>query len=218
MRRYLFADESGCLTFKPNPRVSKYFILCTIASDSCAIGTQLLELRREMAWNGLAVDDVLHATTDKQAVRDQVFDLISRHDFRIDATILEKSKAQPQTRITEHQFYQYAWYYHFKHVAPQIVLPGDELFLSAASLGTKKKRASFRSAINNVAQQTLDPSTSWETIFWPAASDPCLQVADYCAWAIQRKWENGDHRSYNLIRDKLSSEFDLWRRGTTHYY
>jgi hypothetical protein len=30
---------------------------------------------------------------------------------------MEKSKAFPRIRTTEHQFYQYGWYYHFKHAA-----------------------------------------------------------------------------------------------------
>lgn len=55
-----------------------------------------------------------------------MFDLISQQDFRVDATILEKSKAQPQTRSTEIRFYQYAWRYHFKYVAPQIFKEEDE--------------------------------------------------------------------------------------------
>lgn len=54
--------------------------------------------------------------------------------------------------------------------------------------------------------------------FWPAASDPCLQVADYCSWALQRKWEVADLRSYNLIAPKVQSEFDLFAAGKTTYY
>ena len=53
---------------------------------------------------------------------------------------------------------------------------------------------------------------------WPAASDPCLQVADYCCWAIGRKWERGDTRSYDLIATKIQSEFDLFRRGAARHY
>jgi hypothetical protein len=48
---------------------------------------------------------------------------------------------------------------------------------------------------------------------WPSASDPCLWVADYCTWAIQRKWERGDTRSDDLIKDRIRSEFDIWERG-----
>jgi len=217
MRRYLFADESGCLAFTKGPNVSRYFILCTITSDSCQIGYELLELKRQLAWEGHAVDEPLHATTDKQIVRDRVFDLIQRQTFRVDATILEKSKAQPQVRHTEVNFYQYAWFYHFKNVAPNIVTSNDELFLMASSLGTRKKKAAFSEAINNVTQQCLS-GMNWRTTFWPAQSDPCLQIADYCAWAIQRKWEKDDDRSYRLIQNKIVREYDLWSHGSKHYY
>jgi hypothetical protein len=54
--------------------------------------------------------------------------------------------------------------------------------------------------------------------FWPADSDPCLQVADYCTWAIQRKWERDDDRSHLLIAPKLRSEYDVWKSGEVHYY
>jgi hypothetical protein len=37
-------------------------------------------------------------------------------------------------------------------------------------------------------------------------SEPCLVVADYCTWAIQRKWERDDQRSHELIAGKIASE------------
>ena len=36
--------------------------------------------------------------------------------------------------------------------------------------------------------------------------------------AIFKKWESGDERSYVLIRDKIESEFNLYRDGATNYY
>jgi hypothetical protein len=39
-------------------------------------------------------------------------------------------------------------------------------------------------------------------------SEPCLVVADYCTWAIQRRWEWGDDRSYRLIADNVASEVE----------
>src|SRR5690606_22589788 len=53
------------------------------------------------------------------------------------ATLLEKSKAQPQARPNEVRFYQYAWYYHFKYVARQLFRNDDEAFICASSIGTK---------------------------------------------------------------------------------
>ncbi len=37
-------------------------------------------------------------------------------------------------------------------------------------------------------------------------SEPCLVVADYCTWAIQRRWEREDPRSHMLLADKIRSE------------
>jgi hypothetical protein len=90
-------------------------------------------------------------------------------------------------------------------------------FVCAAALETNKGKAAFKLAFNNVIQQTA-PGTRWATDLPPSAAEPCLQAADYCAWAIQRKWKMGDMRSYELIESKIATEFDLWRRGTTYHY
>jgi hypothetical protein len=62
------------------------------------------------------------------------------------------------------------------------------------------------------------PIGKLQTTFCPAAADPCVQIADYCAWAIQRKWERADERSYRLIAGKIDHEYDLWARGTVHQF
>jgi hypothetical protein len=58
----------------------------------------------------------------------------------------------------------------------------------------------------------------WKTAFFPSMADPLLQVADYCTWAIQRKWESGKTRSYDLIKHRITHEVDMWERGTKLYY
>jgi hypothetical protein len=99
----------------------------------------------------------------------------------------------------------------------KIVRPGDELLVIAASLGTRKKQATFHEAIQDVVTQVV-PAAHFRTAAWSAASDPCLWVADYCCWAIQRKWERGDDRSYRLIAGKIQSEFEPFRRSAKTSY
>jgi hypothetical protein len=216
-RRYVFADECGNFDFTIKPGASKYFILTTVCADDCTAGDALLGLRRELAWQGIGLESEFHATDDKQAVRDRVFALLRNHDLRIDATILEKAKAQPSARATHERFYQLAWYLHMKHVAPRIAKVTDTLLVVTASLGTKKRRAGFHAAVQDVMQQ-VSPTFTYRVASWSAASDPCLQIADYCAWAIQRKWEGGDERSHKLIADKIASEFAPFRVGPKRYY
>lgn len=214
---YVFADEAGDFVFKRKDGASRYFILCTIATTDCHLSNDLLALRRDIAMNGEPERDKLHATADKQDLRDRVFALLAKSHMRIDATLLEKSKALPKVRATEATFYRYAWYYHFKHVGPLLTAVHKRLLITAAALGTKKTRAAFKEGLNNTIQQ-ITPRNCWEASFHDSSKDPYLWVADYCAWAIQRKWERNDLRSYNLISSKIRSEFDLWRFGTHHYY
>jgi hypothetical protein len=110
-----------------------------------------------------------------------------------------------------------AWYLHFKHVAPDVANSTDRLFVVASSLGTKKKRGTFHEAVDDVVRQVAR-CASHRVAFWPVQSDPCLQVADYCTWAIQRRWERGDTRSYDLIKSKIATEFDAWEIGRKHFY
>jgi len=182
----------------------------------------MLALRRQLAEEGLC-EDALHASKDSLEIRERVFALISTMNIRIDATILEKSKSQPQLRTnTENnpdtlRFYKYTWFYHFKNIAPQFVSTGDKLILTAAAIGDKKKRSAFKSAINDVVRQCLI-DVEITINFWSADSDPCLQIADYCAWAIFQKWERKDMKWYNMINDKIHREYDLFQKGRIDHY
>lgn len=217
VNKYIFADEAGCFTFERKNNVSKHFILCTVLMDECSVGGTLLELRRDLARKNAPLGEFFHASEDKQVIRDAVFEAIAPHKFQIHATIMEKAKAQPQVRITKPRFYQHGWFYHFKHGVSKAITTECDMLVSAAALGTKKEKASFTSAIDDVMRQTVR-AKKWSTDFCPSSTDPCLQVADYCAWAIQRKWERGCERSYTLIKDRIVYEYDLWEKGTKLYY
>ncbi len=216
-RLFIFADEAGDFTFAKGDNISRYFIVCTVTMDACNVGTELLNLKRRLVWERAPLRDYFHATTDKQLIRDAVYKLIRDHDFRIQATVMEKSKAQPQVRPSPQRFYKHGWLYHFRHGIVRNVSSHDELLITTASVKTKKAQGAFTDAVNDVVQQHI-PRSQWRTSFCPCAYDPCLQAADYCTWAIQRKWERNDARSYDLIKDRISYEYELFERGTKHYY
>lgn len=214
---YIFADEAGDFTFNRERNVSRYFILCTVHMHDCAVAGDLIALRHKLAREGAELGDYFHATTDKQAVRDAVYETVLKRDFTIQATLMEKSKAQAHIRQSKPRFYQYGWFYHFRHGVSRDLNGDHDALVTAASIGTKKERAAFENAVNDVMRQTVRCKT-WATDFTPCASHPCLQVADYCAWAIQRRLELNDARSYDLIKDRITYEYDLWQKGNIHYY
>lgn len=216
-KRFVFADEAGCFTFKRTQGASRYFIICTLTTDDCSICNDLLELRRTLILDGDSNRNKLHATTDAQAIRDRVFVSLGAHCFRIDATILEKAKAPPHVRMSEADFYRFAWRHHFKPLGQELSIESEKTLITAASIGTKKTKATFKLALNNALQETT-LRQNWEASFLESAMDPMLWAADYCAWAIQRKWEKADDRSYRLIADKITSEIDFWRADQISYY
>lgn len=221
-RVHVFGDEAGDLTFRPakSPGVSRYFIIGTVAMEDCSIAEDLLALRREFAWNGLQLDE-FHATVDKQRVRDRVFDIIGEHDLRFDATLFEKRKARPHTYKDPLYFYKLAWYSHFKFVAPNIADARDELLVVASSLQIKRKKKSTKAAVHEAVKDVVDqvsPTVICHCAFSPAKSDPCLQVADYLTWAIQRKYESDDSRSYDQIEHLVETEYPFFKYGSENYF
>lgn len=217
MRTYIYADESGNFDFSLKRDASRYFILTTVTMTDLVVENELLELRRELSWEGLELRGGFHASEDKQRVRDRVFDILRRHNFSVDSTIIEKRKAQPQLSSTNERFYKYAWFFHMRSLAKWLDAPGRQLMVVAATLGNTRQGERHLSDIEDVMSQTVARSEK-RVSMWPADSDPCLQIADYCSWAIQRKWERSDTRSYDLIKDKVSSENDVFSSGTVFYY
>lgn len=205
------------MDFSRKQGASRFFIITTVTLADWSIGNELLELKRELYWQGCEVRDYFHATEDKQGVRDRVFELIGRHHLTIDATLFEKSKVKPRIAGREAYFYKLAWFLHLKHLVPDLVPADRDVFLIAASFGTKAKKASAHIALRDVISQVASSRTH-AVAFWRAATDPCLQIADYCAWAIQRKWERNDRRSHVLIKEKIRTEYDIFGAGNTHYY
>jgi hypothetical protein len=188
--------------------------------SECAVGTELLSLRRKLAWEGAELGDYFHATTDAQAVRDEVFKVITQFPFTIQATIMEKRKAYPSLRVDKPRFYKQGYFHHFKYGVSDQLNKDSEALVTTASLGTRKERTAFEAAVADVMRQTKKVK-DWRADFMPCHADPCLQVADYCAWAIFRKWESKDRwdiRSFDLIKDRITSEYDLFKPGKDYFY
>ena len=217
MDLYLFSDEAGDLTFNREPNVSRYFIICSVTTTSLDLSLALTRLRHELLREHLPVKDSFHATSEDAFVRNRVYDEMMKHDFKFQATVCEKSKAQPQVIADKARFYKYPWYYHFKHAIARHLKPGDRIVVTTASIGTKKERLTYITALQDVVAQSAN-GVEFVVDFRPCQADPLLQVADYCAWAVGRKWERGDTRSYDLIKERRSYEYELWAKGAKHYY
>ena len=221
MRTYIYADESGNFDFSNGRGATRYFILASVAADEptiAAIERDLSHLRWELAWEGYLLPDGFHASPNEQYVRDCFFSAIRPYDFRIDATLFEKCKVNPRIRTSDESFYRFAWNAHLTGLIQSLVLPSNELVVTTASLNRKFQRG-FLSEVGTAGQRSgANVIVKGDVI--AAATNLMLQVADYCAWALRRKWElcPPDNRSYTLISAKVATEFDLLANSEVAFY
>jgi hypothetical protein len=149
----LFGDEAGNFDFSGRPGASRYFILATATTGDWQAGDRLQALRRRLAWRGIHLGGVLHATEDPQAIRDEVLATLGRCELRVDATIIDKQTVPAELRDV-HALYRHAWHRHFGRIAGDIAGPGDRLLAVASTLGTRKRRGAFHLAVDDAVEPT----------------------------------------------------------------
>jgi hypothetical protein len=64
----------------------------------------------------------------------------------------------------------------------------------------------------------LETRVPYQLLIHGSASHPLLQIADYCCWAVAKKWKDNELRPYRKIQSVLKTEFEVFRRGATEYY
>lgn len=214
----LCGDEAGTFDFRPSPH-DRYFLIVTVAIPDSHIASELDALAdhiRTKAGDDV-VGDAFHAKDDTPLTRDQVFDLLAEHDLAVDATIVDKSTVPTRLRRDLQAFYTLMWSQHLLHVLPGMLYPPAKVMLTAAEMGLRSKEPGFQAAIAMATAfsympfiEALTPlvsphaATNW-LVNMPALGftyanpqdNRLLQVADYCAWAIQRNLHRPDETRNN---------------------
>ena len=161
-----------------------------------------------------------HAAEDRQAVRDRVFQIIAGNlgSVRIDSIIVEKRKTGPALRPVEH-FYPRMVGYLLRYILDGFTLTEfDEVIVITDTLPVASKRKAIEKGFKTVLAEMLPKGTKYRVLHHASFSCMGLQVADYCNWAVFRKWESSDARSYALVQPALKSEFEIFKTGLRCYY
>jgi len=216
---FAFIDESGNFDFSRKPSASKYFVLTSVLIDDCNHDASVTALRRRLAWSGSFPFGEFHCTEDLQEVRDQMFRVVQEMPIRVHASLFEKSKADPKLTADHDRFMKTAKWLHLRRVLARESPSSTDLMVVCASFGTRKRQKEEHESPCDITNQLSQSSRrDIRCGIWPASSDPLLQVADYCCWAIQRLYECGDRRSYELIEKQVIEIGHVFRSGSQHYY
>ncbi|MBA3065764.1 DUF3800 domain-containing protein [bacterium] len=222
---FIFVDESGNFDFSFSG--TKYFILTSVSTLIPHKKDRLEEIKYKSLKNGIEIE-YFHATEDKQRVRDEVFEFIGTlPDIEIDSIVIQKNKANPvlyeekSGLRTKHKgdvlyekvlmtllSYIFCRYDKNKNIKRAIVI--------LSSIFTRDKRNLIIKTTKKYFKQNVHiPAYIY---FHDCKSDKNSQIADYCSWAIYKKWEHGELRPHKVIGSKIKSEFDMFARGSDIYY
>lgn len=221
---YVFFDESGTLYFTPSS--SKYLILTSLTLERPFPSIDELVAIKYDAWDSVPLSqrastiEYLHATEDHQSTRDKVFDFINRyHDhFRVDATIVEKRRVPVHMQSSEEIFYREMFGLHLQKVLGALGSKADICIVTDQLPIQRKRKAVEKSLQHALSVFSARHGNMYKLVHHQSKSDHFLQLTDYFSWAIYRKWEHGDLRSYERVRSCVVSEVDVFEGNSAVFY
>ena len=197
---YLFLDESGTLDF--SFRGTRFFVLTSVSMKRpFRINDALDSYMYKCIENGMDIE-YFHCYSDSKRVRRVVYDLIAEYveSIDIDCLIIEKSgvAAELQNGV---RFYP-AMLGHLLNLTTRFdSVAGDssEIIIITDTVPINRGRRAVEKTIQTTLAHIL-PRGRHRTLHHQSRSHYGLQIADYCSWAIFRKWEIGDSTWYDQIQ------------------
>ncbi len=215
---HVHLDEAGDFNF--SPKGSSYYVFAAAWTyEPQLLATELNNLRFRLLGEGNNLDS-FHATEDKQRHRNMVVDLLLEDSaWKFGAVVIEKAKVNPSLRD------QVRFYSSFAMTMLKFVLRGrvtsgtDRVLVYTDRLPMQRNKSAVAKALRTACRRELDRSITFHLYHHPRQSNAWLQVVDYCCWAVYRKWDSGDARTYDTLEPRLAArELEVIKHGTTSYY
>lgn len=224
-----------------DPDAMKFFVLGMVRFPVDQIAREALQqLRQEIVSNPLysSIPSLrpdarktalaFHAKDDHPEIRAKVFELLVKLDFKLYAVIKDmravlryvqgRNQTHPSYRYRPNELYDLTVRMLFTDRLHQ----ADQYRITFARRGKSDRSQSLRVELEKARLKFLKAhhrEHSAEVAILPARpeDEPCLQVSDYCLWAIQRCYEKHEHRFLHAIWPKVSLIRDVDDPRDTRY-
>lgn len=215
------------------PDTPRFFMLGMIqCNDPTRLNTELTKLRSNLTANPLfssiysmqpqagKTARAFHSKDDHSDIRMKVFELLTSLDFKFYAVIKDMRAVLKyvQSRNTMDSGYRYQpndlYDLTVRMLFRQRLHKHDQIRIVFARRGQSDRTAALREQLEHTRTKylrELGRSHSPEILVVPAYpwEEPCLQIADYCLWALQRCYERFEPRFLNAIWPRVSLIHDV---------
>lgn len=227
---YFFVDESGDPTFYDaegnsivgKEGVSKILLLGFIKTyDPPAIRKSLEKLRKDLSEDkylqgipSLSKSLIsFHAKDDSPEVKQAVYKTIVGLKFSTEIIVARKIQNvfNKTHRRNENAFYDDLVSKLFQNKLHTSSLNEIYFAVRGSRLRQQPLENAIKKAVENFELKWKTRITSQINIYPQSPSgEPCLQIADYINWAVQRAFVRRDMRFYKFIEDKISYLVDIY--------
>lgn len=215
---YIFLDEAGNLDF--SQRGTKYFCITSVCKKRpFHICSLLDQYKFDLIEHGIDFE-FFHCCQDNNHIKSKVFSILADNisKFRIDSVIVEKRKTGPMLREPK-EFYPRMLGYLLRYVITGLDFNAvSKVCVITDTIPIQKKKNAIEKAVKKTLKSMLPDHLEFEVMHHSSKSTFGLQIADYCNWAINRKWEHQKDDYYKKITAGIKSEFDIFQSGVRFYY
>jgi len=214
---YLYFDEAGNFDFSLNG-TGVFVMTCVVMRRPFTFQPPLLDVKYDCLEQGLNLE-YFHAAEDRQVVRNEVFEVVAGHlgDMQAHVIVVRKNRVHPSQRAP-HVLYQWTFEQLVRMACSDCVRSGERVVAVTDHVPVARNRTAFEKGLKPYLRQHLPEGARYELLHYQSKSDLNLQVADYISWAVYRKWNSGDLRSYRIIEGCIRSEADPLGGQAEEYY
>lgn len=198
-------DESGDLGF--SKKSSKWFVF-TIAFST---DRRCLERVVKKVWKSLYKkykhSGELHASHEKEVTRLKMLKLISQcDDVKIMTIILNKDKVYTDLQNQKNYLYNYTANIILDRLhSKDFIQDINEIELVIDRKDTKKSlQDNFINYLTNSVNKK--GAKNFSVKLHASYENKSLQAVDFISWSIFRKYEQGDYKYYEIIKNKIIEE------------
>jgi hypothetical protein len=204
VRQYVFIDESGDL----GRHGSKYFIIAALLTrNPIQIHRIIKRIRQRRLKKTIREKPEIKANNSNDRIKTLVLTKVSKADCSIIALVVRKDRIFDRLMGVQNRLYNYLCSILLENISSngeRVIVVIDKKYTNRLLMedfdGYIGRKLAFRN-INAIISQI------------PSHTSNELQVVDFVAWAINRKYNLDDSRYYDIIKDKISNRDSMiWPR------
>ena len=206
---YIYIDESGDLGFKKKG-ASKYFMITLlITKDPKKVKRVIKKCRQRILKKKHKKFPELKASKSSPLIRKYILKELAKLDLSVLTIILNKSQVYDYLKTKREKLYNY--------IAGLILAeaqlePSYENVVIDKRVKKKAVRRDFDTYIQDkIDKKRLLPIKRLRISHFNSQKREALQAMDFVSWAIFRKYEHKDTIYYDFIKEKISTEKELFK-------